>query len=124
MRMYIHVHICIYKHTLFHTDVALKMHMAQHICMQTQNDSNVNVLSCILIKISKWIHKQKEYGVLGKYFDDASTFDLLILLETGHLYLCQPANPIFKASVLIFRIQLYILLSPAAMPTEVTLASK
>lgn len=74
-------------------------------------------------KIFKWIHKQKEYGVQVKYFSDASTFDL-ILLETGHLYLCQPGNTIFKASFLIFRIQLNILLSPAATPTEVNLASK
>lgn len=41
-------------------------------------------------KIFKWIHKQKEYGVLVKYFSDASTFNLLILLETRNLYLCQP----------------------------------
>lgn len=75
-------------------------------------------------KIFKWIHKQKEYSVQVKYFGDASTFNLSILLETGHLYLCQPANPIFKASFLIFRIQLNIILSPAAMPTEVNLASK
>lgn len=75
-------------------------------------------------KIFKWIHKQEEYGVLVKYSGDALTLNLLIPLEIGHLYLCQPANPIFRASFLIFRIQLYILSSPAAMPTEVNLASK
>jgi len=75
-------------------------------------------------KILKWIHKQKEDGVLVNYFSDVSTFNLLIPLETGYLYLRQPANPTLKASFLIFRIQLYILLSPSAMPIEANLASK
>lgn len=53
-----------------------------------------------------------------KYLGDAATFNLLIPLETGHLYQPANSNAIFKASFL----QVYILSSAAATPAECNLS--
>lgn len=108
---HVYLYPYIFTNTIAQWSSSQNAHGTAHLCPFADTERQQCECFTHSDKILKWIHKQKEYGVLIKYLGDAATFNLLIPLETGHLYLHQPANsnPIFKASLLIFRMQVYIL---------------